>query len=403
MSIRIPIGERESQRLEFKDKEALKTPEIIARAIVGMLNAEGGDVWIGIGEDDHGVGSELQNIENIDRELDRLLDALLDRIEPAPLSTEVVIEKQGTGNHVMRIRIKPDAERRPFAFLKQSGRHFIRRVGAKNLYLSRMELGDLFSLGRTESPVIRRAKALVNERASLIGEGPSSLWLRIVPVERVEFVERGRTRLENLLRDPTLSNNRKTGWNFTSQFHEPESDHDGLATRRGIMTEIRVRYDGEIRFRVELIECSWAGRIGGGWPDGTDPDRTFYSTSLIEYPVSVLRLAAKLYRDAETFQPQLQDDSIFLVDFLVTGLDGWLLRPHDPEAISLSITKPHEYHGGSILTLVDPHQIPAGELRDNPDRQGLRIVRYLYRSFGFAETDIPQYFNQETGRLELPE
>lgn len=40
-------------------KDALRKPEIIAREIVGMLNAEGGEVWIGIGDDSDGVGSEL--------------------------------------------------------------------------------------------------------------------------------------------------------------------------------------------------------------------------------------------------------------------------------------------------------------------------------------------------------
>jgi hypothetical protein len=408
MGIRVPIGICESQRLEFVDKKTLEDPQKIAREIVGMLNQEGGEIWIGIGGDSDGVGSELQNIEEVDREVSRLLDVVLDRIEPAPLSAEVIIDKQGTEKrNVIRIRVEPILERRPYALLQQAGRHFVRRLGADNLYLSRFELEQLFSSSRipsSEQPAWKlRIEDLIKDRASLIAQKPSSLWLRIVPVESVELVEKGRERLERLLRDPALSNNRRTGWNFTSRFHEPESDHDGLVTRRGDATEVRVRRHGEIRFRVTLIGCSWADRIGGRWPVGTDPHRTFYSTSLIEYPVSVFRLAAEIFGDDMVFQPLMQDDSIFLIDFFVTGLDGWLLRPHDPEEISSAITEPHESHRGSILTLEEPLRITAGELQSNPDRQGLRILRYFYRSFGFTESDIPRYFDQDTGRLKLPE
>jgi hypothetical protein len=51
MSRRIPLGETESQKLEFKGKDALKHLPNVSRAVVAMLNTAGGDIWIGLGEE----------------------------------------------------------------------------------------------------------------------------------------------------------------------------------------------------------------------------------------------------------------------------------------------------------------------------------------------------------------
>ena len=299
----------------------------------------------------------IEPIEDIDREIERLLDGLLDLIEPTPLSVEISISSRGTQESaVIQIEVRPDTNRKPYAFLSQGGRHFVRRIGARNVPLSRLELEQMFAAGReTSQPPPNwetAAKALLKDRASFITQEPSSLWLRILPTADVQFVETGRDKLVDLLRNPVLTKNRSMGWNFTSQFYQPEISQDAISTRRGVMTDLWVRYrDGEVRFRVDLTELSWASRIGGGWPNGTDPDRTFYSCSLIEYPTSVFRLAAEIFRDECIFLPAVEDETPFLVDFFITGLDGWRLRPHDPENPTYALTDPRQYTAGSVLAL----------------------------------------------------
>ena len=49
---RIPLGRHETSTLEFTQKDSLSHPESIGREIVGMLNSGGGEVWIGIKEQD---------------------------------------------------------------------------------------------------------------------------------------------------------------------------------------------------------------------------------------------------------------------------------------------------------------------------------------------------------------
>jgi len=61
MNTKIPIGQRENQQREFKSKDALRHLATVGRAVVAMLNSEGGDVWIGLREAD-GVAVTLSLI-----------------------------------------------------------------------------------------------------------------------------------------------------------------------------------------------------------------------------------------------------------------------------------------------------------------------------------------------------
>jgi predicted HTH transcriptional regulator len=87
-----PVGQRESQHLEFKSKDALKHLASVGREVVAMLNSEGGDVWVGLREAD-GVAVTLEPIKNLDREIGRLRDHFSDSIEPAPGPGEIDFDK----------------------------------------------------------------------------------------------------------------------------------------------------------------------------------------------------------------------------------------------------------------------------------------------------------------------
>jgi hypothetical protein len=43
----------------------------------------------------------------------------------------------------------------------------------------------------------------------------------------------------------------------------------------------------------------------------------------------------------------------------------------------------------------------ANDLKENPDRCGLRVARLIYGRFGFESGAIPPEFDQQQGRLLL--
>jgi len=71
------LGQDEDNHLEFKEAEALRTPANIAREVVGFLNANDGDIWVGIKEEG-GRAIELQQIPDMDDVLCSLRDHLID-------------------------------------------------------------------------------------------------------------------------------------------------------------------------------------------------------------------------------------------------------------------------------------------------------------------------------------
>jgi hypothetical protein len=78
-----PIGACEDHRTEFKRQDALRKLEPISHAVVSMLNAAGGNVWIGVIEqDERWVG--VEPIADAENEARRLQDHLIATIEPSP-------------------------------------------------------------------------------------------------------------------------------------------------------------------------------------------------------------------------------------------------------------------------------------------------------------------------------
>lgn len=82
MSALIPLGQKEGPRLELKGADVLKDPEKIAREIVAMLNAEGGEVWVGLREEGNRAVA-VEEIADPEGEQRRLLDFLGDVVEPS--------------------------------------------------------------------------------------------------------------------------------------------------------------------------------------------------------------------------------------------------------------------------------------------------------------------------------
>jgi len=84
-------GKAESDRLEFKEEAVLERPASIGREVVGFLNADGGDIWIGVKEEhERAVGYE--SIPDIEQARRSLLDHLIDTIQPQFRPEEVKLD-----------------------------------------------------------------------------------------------------------------------------------------------------------------------------------------------------------------------------------------------------------------------------------------------------------------------
>src|SRR5688572_23543765 len=122
-----PIGKREDEHTEFKRAEALKEPSNIAREAVAFLNADGGEIWIGVEEDGEGLGLAVEEIHNPGQQRARLQDSLVDVVEPSPMIgkgkeldiDEVPFSEDGT-RKLLRLRVARGA-RGPYALLRQQG------------------------------------------------------------------------------------------------------------------------------------------------------------------------------------------------------------------------------------------------------------------------------------------
>lgn len=405
----IPLGRREDGRLEFKGRAVLDKPEgrqKVAREVVAMLNSEGGEVWIGLREE-NGFAVEVEPLEDAPRQGERLLDALVDRIEPSPGSGELRVEPVppspgGEPGDLLRIEVG-EGSRGPYALIGSGGtRTFLTRIGGRIRVMEREEVARAF--GGTSVAESPRDEEIREARERLLGErreieagggvlgGEDGFWMEILPVKRLEL-DLQRPELEEMLTDPTRTGNRRSGWTFVS-FEKPELRPGGRLVggwkpaeqsgRHG--QEIEVRQDGTLTFKSTLSKLHWKGESNEIWP-----------LILLELPISLFRLAGHVYRG------HLADDDPVLADAALFGVAGWALRGGSPGGAH-ALNAPRRFEAASELILPgSPFRFPYREVREQPDHCGFRLVRQIYAEFGLREESVPREYDRETGRLVLPE
>ena len=383
------LGKAESDRLEFKEEEALRRPANIAREVVGFLNADGGEIWIGVKEE-HEKAVDFQRIADVERARSALLDHLIDTIEPPFRSDEVDLKCKGDLIHVtVKKGIRP-----PYA-QRDDGRRFWIRIDHRLREMSREEIGKEFAeafkaQSTKRDRVAEIAEKLRKDQASVALERPQ-LWLRLVPTESliIDFNDKENKRqFRTWLTDPSATGSRRSGWDFVHDMRAPRflgdqvrhgNDDDYMRTQ---ITE-----QGHLTFTVSSDNLRQ--------PTGAVPNLAPYA--LVEYPVSVFRLmAAILGRHAEA-HANLQ----VVAGLVISGIRGWSLSPGSPR-------EPARHWGGpktfeNDVLEIDPERLvfATNDLKENPDRCGLRVVRLIYGRFGFESGAIPPEFDQQQGRLLL--
>jgi hypothetical protein len=406
MSERIPLGQRESGRLEFKGREALKEPEKIAREVVAFLNAEGGEIWIGLVEGEGGTAEKVEPIENVDQARIRLRDSLVDTIEP-PLASELKVEAvHASEGAVLRITIDPRSARKPYAVLRKGGHWFMIRVDDRVRSMTREEifarnppsedeLGRLFEKLRQEAE---------EEGRSVARRGEEFYWLKLKPAQALEL-DLDRLESSNLLIDPSLTGNRRVGQNFVAAFtvgqlrpvRKRHQQRPCLEVGKQEAFWLRVYREGSLVFTAPL-----ASFHGGVLPGAEKP---LWVKALAEYPVSVFRLAGALYRDESLWVRSPSAQLNVGAHLAIFGLGGWSLRPGSLRSTPWSFRREElRIYQDKDFLLEPPLGFKVREIRDEPDRCGYRLVKRFYSdAFGFSEDDLPEEFDRQTGRLVLPE
>jgi hypothetical protein len=362
MSDEIPLGKKEDLHLELKGADSLKDPEKIAREVVAMLNADGGDVWVGLREED-GTAVAVEEIPDAERESRRLHDYLVDVIEPPPNSREVSVSV--TEGKLLRIATDPSSDRKPYAFLRKGGRHYVIRTGDRIRPMTREEV--LAKPGAGVDARIEQAKAtILAEREEVLAGGGQVFWLRFEPGVEASLDIQAQS-LEEILQDPRASGNIPAGWHFSQFLTRPQIQQDVLVAADQLRT-VKVRRNGGLAF-IALLKALETRFL-------RMEENEIYPPSFVEYIVSTFKMARVIYRNV------LRPQDTVVVDLLLAGANGWKLRAGWYSERRIMQSKD--------LVLTQPLTFLFREIAEEPDRCGYRLIERVYEAFGLRREDIPK-------------
>jgi hypothetical protein len=384
------LGKPEDEHLELKAAEALRRPADIAKEVVGFLNGSGGEVWIGI-EENEGVAINVQTIENVEDARRSLLDYLVEVLEPRFGQDEVRVDCVAG---VLVVVVKKGSDR-PYA-VRDNGRRFVVRIADRLREMTREEIARDFRQGGPNQEQTRQssvnAKNTLRKAQEHDGLQRDQLWLRIVPVEplAIDFADKAtQERFRAWLTDPTTTGNRRSGWNFANDLARLRFP-GGTKAEQGTDADykrISVNEDGQVTFAVDVHALS---RI-------ELPIPVVLPYAALEYPASVFRFMARIL---EVYPPKYPDPPI-IAGIVIKGMRGWTLRPGSPREPVDMFEKVLPLAKDIIEIDPDRLEFSAKQVQDEPDRCALRIVRRIYGEFGLAAEDIPREFDQTRGVLIL--
>lgn len=410
MSRRIPLNRRESDLLEFKSRDALREPATIGREVVAMLNARGGEVWIGIREE-RGVAKEVEDIDDPDAAQRSLFDALIERIEPAP-EDEIAVEiVPAQGRHLLLVRVKPREGRGPYDLLHRGGRYFVIRVGDRLRHLGRDEIRERFR-GSVEGGVESADRRLREREEALLRDGTSALWLGFAPLSGSPELRTDRLRGREYLGDPAATEVRRSGYSVVAAVQAAPLAgapviREFRPTRAVVGVEgvarLAVSREAEIHFEAPLDSVRSFSSIRE-----LEGHRVLYPAALLEYVVSTFRLVGRILADrdetpaGEIWKARLSERGM-AVRLALVGAEGWILVPGRDDDLRLwqVLRNRLEPFPDPAFVLTAPEVFTSSELEHEPDRCAWRLLGRLYEGFGYEPEQVP-YFDPATGTFRFP-
>lgn len=148
-----PWGTRENERIEFKASEVLRSAagwRKLMEEVVGMLNARGGRILIGVRELDS-VAAALDPIPEAERNAydHSMRDLLVDAIEPRVTDRDCRVRwLHALDGYVLELDVRePAVGRGPFCKLSGKDRRYLVRVGDRLRPMKYAELREAFRQG----------------------------------------------------------------------------------------------------------------------------------------------------------------------------------------------------------------------------------------------------------------
>lgn len=373
------IGQGEGQRLEFKGREKLGDRKELGLEVVAFLNAEGGDLYIGVREEDDRAVA-IEGVEDAEREIDALRSSFGDSIEPDPRGDlELTSETFDGEGPVIRVHVRP-GRYKPYALLgRKKSRRFYTRFGESKDSMGREALAAAFAGTPPEQgPLTQARRMLTAERAGLQQISKEWFWVAIQPARDAEL-DVQEPAFESYLRDPEAIGVPRDLPSFHVPF-EPELGQGRLVARAipfdRLVKETVLRADGGIRFQSVINHLYQHAR--GSSPGLINPD------VLIGVPLSLFRLAAV------ALEGKLVPTDPLVVDVALLGVgreEARLMPGH------WRVPGPGRSAGvfdeDEDLTLVAPLVFTFQEIVEEPERCVFRLLRPVYESFGLREDAIP--------------
>jgi hypothetical protein len=390
------LARSEGPTLEFKSAAALQQPAIVARAAVALLNARGGAIWIGVKEAGHRAVA-VDPFPDADRARRRLLDHLIDAIEPTPTDDELGIEvvqlDDPPGGSILRVDVRPDDAKRPYAQISGPARTFVIRVGDRIATMSREQLRKLLAGAPQDDPAAETKKYVLERRTVIRRTAAGKLSVCIHPSADLQL-RLGDPEFRLLLREPERTGNRPMGWVFALT-EEPVRRSGKLVFGHEQGRQTTLHRCGTIEFTVPIARILWAGHS----PNAASPTAEIHPLALCEYPTSVLRLASHAYRGLA--DAPVREDIDVVVDLALPGARGLLLRPYVPGSAGFESDDGKLFEEDDLL-LEQPLVVRMQRLVNSPDECAFLLMQRVYEAFGYEERFLPLAFDRKTGKFTLP-
>lgn len=394
-----PLGRREDLHVEFKGADVLGDLSKVARSVVGFLNAEGGTLWIGVRENDE-VADGFEAIEAPAGQARRVQDALLDLVEPPPrigrgrdVGVEVVPIDGHADRGLLRITVTPGGNG-PYALLRKGdARSYLIRSGSRLRSMTREEIGrafGAFGAPRGGDPPSEAMQALFEE----LGRAPAriarsgGLRMLVRPLEDLALDLRAED-LRPFVESPQATGNRRFGWNFTGAGSLVPEYPDALRYgERDSIQWLWISSRGEVEFNVSLERLYFQREPGRMSP-----------LALLELPASILRLVAVLY--GRFGKPPPSARATILAGLGLFKADSVTLSPGSPTSLAWQL--PENAHTAQLGEIPAAVSMTWEELSSHPDAGAFRLVKPVYRAFGFEEDALPPEYDRRARRLVIPD
>jgi len=284
---------RESQTLDYKRESYGRNDDQIRemlRDISAMASAFGGDLLIGVEEDDESIASDLYGIENAEEEAQRIVSSCLSNIQervpglvawPVPLST---------GRSVIVVRV-PQSLRAPHMVTFRGINQFWARRDRQKTPLSVYEIKEtclkVERLMEKLERFIGQRKQEIREKITASPYFAMSVTPLFVDKEIVDFQD---TQLRNLL---TGTPGSQASWNVPIGI-PPQPTLSGLKSEYpGHEVSLELFRNGHIELLLDVggLENSLYSRL---MVDGQEHP-IFYGYPLVKYPLSLFRLSKEVY------------------------------------------------------------------------------------------------------------